>query len=227
MRLATSRALALFSLLANVFAAESHPDDPAKFDHNVQEDISFGQHNQKVWGEDHRTITGFALSGDDGHHPDVLSDRIVMTPPWPGNKRASLWADSPEQDAEWAVTMEFRSMGGPQASANMQVWYVKDKKEIGTSSVYTVGKFDGLVIVVDNYGNQGGAIRGFLNDDTKSYKDHHHVDTLSFGHCQFAYRNTGDYVHLEVKQSKDLLEVLANGKMCFKSTKVSEFSNLM
>jgi lectin, mannose-binding 1 len=190
-------------------------------DSSVQDDFSFGQKNKQVWGEDHRSVTGFTLAGDDGHTPDVLSDRIIMTPPWPGNRRASMWADHPESDAEWAITMEFRCVGPPYGSGNMQIWYVKDKKDIGTSSVYTVGKFDGLAVVIDNYGGSGGAIRGFLNDDKQSYKDHHHVDTLSFAHCMHPYRNTGLFVNLEVKQTKDYLVVSIDDKECFKTNKVS------
>jgi lectin, mannose-binding 1 len=201
--------------LLRLAAAQDQGNDPS-----VQEDLSFGQNRHNVWGEDHRSITGFGLAGEDGHHPDVLSDRIIMTPPWPGNRRASLWADHPEHDGEWSVTMEFRSTGPPYASGNMQVWYVKDKSEIKTASVYTVGKFDGLAIVIDNFGGSGGAVRGFLNDDSKSYKDHHHVDTLSFAHCEFLYRNTGNFVNIEVKQTKAHLEVITDGKECFKTSKV-------
>ena len=34
----------------------------------------------------------------------------------------------------------------------MQIWYARDgQSEVGTSSIYTVGKFDGLVLVIDQY----------------------------------------------------------------------------
>ena len=39
----------------------------------------------------------------------------------------------------------------------MQLWYVKDGQNVvGTSSIYTVGKFDGLVLVIDQY---AGSVR--------------------------------------------------------------------
>lgn len=37
----------------------------------------------------------------------------------------------------------------------MQIWYTREgEAQIGTSSVYTVGKFDGLVLAVDMYGGK-------------------------------------------------------------------------
>lgn len=39
----------------------------------------------------------------------------------------------------------------------MQIWYAKDgQNQVGTSSIYTVGKFDGLVLVIDQY---AGSVR--------------------------------------------------------------------
>lgn len=37
----------------------------------------------------------------------------------------------------------------------MQIWYTREgEAHIGTASIYTVGKFDGLVLVVDMYGGK-------------------------------------------------------------------------
>lgn len=37
----------------------------------------------------------------------------------------------------------------------MQIWYTREGEgQIGTSSIYTVEKFDGLVLVVDMYGGK-------------------------------------------------------------------------
>jgi lectin, mannose-binding 1 len=185
----------------------------------VQEDLSFGAHGT-VWTEDHRSVTGFNLGGEAGYHPEVLSDRIIMTPPWPGNKRASLWADHPEPNEEWIVHCTFRATGPDYASGNMNIWYVHDKTQVETSSIYTVGKFDGLAIIIDQYGGTGGSIRAFMNDGSKSYKDHHHVDSLSFGHCDFAYRNTGRFIDLEVRQSPSKFEIAIDGKVCMSTHKV-------
>lgn len=55
--------------------------------------------------------------------------------------------------------MDFRATGPERAGGNLQLWYVKDGQNVvGTSSIYTVGKFDGLVLVVDQY---AGSVRLF------------------------------------------------------------------
>jgi lectin, mannose-binding 1 len=185
----------------------------------VQENLSFGHHGE-IWTADHRHVSGFQLSGEHGHLPEIHSDRIIMTPPWPGNKRSALWADNSELDDQWSVEMEFRVTGPDRGSGNMQLWYVKDQHEVGTSSLYTVGKWDGLGIIIDQYGGHGGTIRGFLNDHQVSYKDHHHVDQLSFASCDFSFRNLGRFVHLEVKQTRDSFEVNVDHHQCFKTHKV-------
>lgn len=67
---------------------------------------------------------------------------------------------------------------------------------------------------------QGGSIRGFLNDGNTEYKNHHSVDSLAFGHCDYSYRNLGRPSHLQIKQQHDVFEVVVDGKSCFKSDKV-------
>jgi mannose-binding lectin 1 len=53
---------------------------------------------------------------------------------------------------EWTVDFEFRANGEERASGNLQLWYVKDgASTVGTASIYTVGKFDGLAIVIDTH----------------------------------------------------------------------------
>lgn len=55
------------------------------------------------------------------------------------------------------MDVDFRATGPERASGNLNLWYVKDGKDIvGTSSVYTVGKFDGLALVIDQY---AGSVR--------------------------------------------------------------------
>jgi len=40
----------------------------------------------------------------------------------------------------------------------MQIWYVQDgANTVGTASIYTVGRFDGLAIVVDPYAGSVGS----------------------------------------------------------------------
>ncbi len=74
---------------------------------------------------------------------------------------------------------------------------------------------------------QGGSIRGFLNDGTTEYKNHHSVDSLAFGHCDYAYRNLGRPSRLQIQQQPDFFEVVVDGKSCFKSDKVRPSSSLV
>jgi hypothetical protein len=56
---------------------------------------------------------------------------------------------------EWTAAIDFRATGPERGGGNLHIWYTKDgQSEIGTSSIYTVGKFDGLVLVVDMYGGR-------------------------------------------------------------------------
>lgn len=63
-------------------------------------------------------------------------------------------------------------------------------------------------------------MRGFLNDGTKDYKNHHAVDSLAFGHCQFSYRNLGSPTRLAITQSATNFKVTIGGKLCFESPKI-------
>jgi mannose-binding lectin 1 len=212
MRLTSS----LIGLLAGTAAAW----DPNHHDPNVvQEDLSFGAHGS-VWTEDHRHVTGFNLGGEHGHEPELLSDRIIMTPPWPGNKAASLWADHPEPNEEWVVELNFRATGADHGSGGMTIWYVKDKEQVQAHSVYNVDRFDGLALVIDEKGHKGGSIRGFMNDGRKSYKSQRDIDSLAFGRCDFAYRNTGTFLTVEVFSDSHSFEVWVEGKECMKTNKV-------
>ncbi|KAI9783609.1 MAG: hypothetical protein M1816_001315 [Peltula sp. TS41687] len=177
--------------------------------------LSFG-HKDSL-SQNTNGVPGWKVEGEP-QPPGILSDRIVLTPPWPGNRRGALWADQRLQNSEWTANFEFRATGPERGGGNLQVWYTKDTH--GTSSIYTVGQFDGLVLVVDTYGGRGGTIRGFLNDGSTDYKGHHNVDSLAFGHCDYPYRNLGRLTKLQVKQTKDVFEVTVDDKSCFKTNKV-------
>ena len=57
--------------------------------------------------------------------------------------------------SEWVAELEFRATGPERGGGNLQLWYAKDgQMNIGTSSVYTVGNFDGMVLVIDSYGGK-------------------------------------------------------------------------
>ena len=56
---------------------------------------------------------------------------------------------------DWAAELEFRITGPERGGGNLHLWYAKDgRMNIGTSSIYTVGNFDGMVLVIDPYGGK-------------------------------------------------------------------------
>lgn len=68
--------------------------------------------------------------------------------------------------------------------------------------------------------SQGGSIRGFLNDGTIAYNQHSNVDSLAFGHCDYAYRNLGRPSIIKIEQSSSLFQVTVDDKVCFQTPKV-------
>ncbi|CAF9904314.1 MAG: hypothetical protein ALECFALPRED_006272 [Alectoria fallacina] len=123
--------------------------------------------------------------------------------------------------SEWIAELEFRATGPERGGGNLQVWYAKDgRMNIGTSSIYTVGNYDGMVLVIDSYGGKGGGIRGFMNDGTLDYKNYHSVDSLAFGHCDYSYRNLGRPTKLQIKQEGSVFEIIVDNKLCFSTDKI-------
>lgn len=56
---------------------------------------------------------------------------------------------------EWTAEFEFRATGPERGGGNLQIWYTREgQANVGTSSVYTIGKFDGLALTVDMYGGR-------------------------------------------------------------------------
>ena len=93
-----------------------------------------------------------------------LSDKIVLTPGYKGNTRGALWAETRNPQSNWDAQLEFRTIGPERGSGNLQLWYTKDGQQaIGASSIYTVGTWDGVAIIVDPY---GGKVRARLCDGT-------------------------------------------------------------
>ncbi len=183
------------------------------------DNLSFG-HKGNL-SPDLATVPGWRISGE-GHMPTVMSDRIILTPPYPGNKRGAVWSADPNPLSDWAVEFNFRASGPERSSGNLQVWYTKESQtQSAVSSLYTVGKFDGLVLVIDQYGRRGGSIRGFLNDGSVSFKDRHDVDSMSFGHCDYAYRNLGRLTNVRFTQGQDYFKVEVDDRECFKTDKVA------
>ncbi|WEW61185.1 hypothetical protein PRK78_006675 [Emydomyces testavorans] len=178
----------------------------------VVERTSFGN-GQRI-SADMSTLPGWELFGED-FFPEIMSDRIILTPPYLGHKRGALWSTDAVSESEWTVDFEFRANGEDRSGGNIQLWYVKNgNHDVGVHDIYNAGRFDGLAITIDN--SQGrGMIRGFLNDGTIEYRSHSNVDRLAFGHCEYAYRNLGRPSHITVKQSMFSFEVLVDGRSCF------------
>ncbi|KAI9930453.1 hypothetical protein ASPWEDRAFT_39338 [Aspergillus wentii DTO 134E9] len=166
-------------------------------------------------------IPGWQVGGV-GAAPQIFSDKIILTPPYPGNTRGFAWSENPVSESEWTAEFQFRATGPERAGGNLQLWYTKeDHHKIGTSSIYTVGQFDGFALVVDTHGGRGGSVRGFLNDGTKDYQSHGDVDSLAFGHCDYSYRNLGRPSVVRIKQTNSIFEVTVDDKLCFSSPKVA------
>lgn len=126
---------------------------------------------------------------------------------------------------EWIAEFQFRASGPARSGGILQLWYSKDgQARVGTSSIYTVGPFDGFALVVDTHGGRGGSIRGFLNDGTTDYKSHRNVDSLAFGHCDYAYRNLGRPSVVKLKHTNSIFEVTVDDKACFSTNKVCDLS---
>ncbi len=173
------------------------------------DDLSFG-HKQGI-SPNSFAIPGWSMLGE-GHVPQLLSDKVILTPPYGANKKGALWAENKNSLSNWHADLEFRLGATDRGSGSLQLWYTKDS--VSTSSLYSVGKFDGLVLVIDTVGGVQ-KIRGFLNDGSTDYKSHKNVDSLAFGHCDYAYRNLGRPSRLGLTSSTTGLEVRIDDTPCF------------
>jgi len=153
--------------------------------------------------------------------PQFLSNKIIVTPPFGGNKRGALWAENKNHLSQWALDSDFCAGGQDRVGGSLQLWDANDgRNTIGTSSLYTVGRFDDLVLALDAH-NSRESIRDFLNGGSVEYRSHPNVDLLAFGHCDYAYRNLGRPSELSVKSTTGGLEVLIDDRLCFRSDKIT------
>ncbi|KAI9641517.1 hypothetical protein NHQ30_010329 [Ciborinia camelliae] len=182
----------------------------------LSNDLSFG-HDGKI-SPNGRAIPNFHLIGQP-NYPDILSNRIVLTPPAPGNQRGAVWTEKKLQHSQWAADIEFRATGPERAGGSLNIWYAKDE-DIKISSIYTIGKFEGLALIVDQYAGSAGVIRGFLNDGTTDYSTHESPNSLAFGHCPYSYRNRGIPSKINIRQTTDNFKVEVDGTLCFQSDKI-------
>lgn len=180
-------------------------------------ELSFG-FSSKI-SEDGHSIPHFSTQGNP-RLPELLSNKLILTPPAPGNQRGAVWADKEVHHDEWVADVNFRVNGPERGGGNMNIWLVRDgSHEVGSSSIYTVGHFEGLALVVDTYGGSGGMIRAFLNDGTSDYRSAH-VDGLAFAHCTYAYRNLGRPSEIKISQTETNFKVEVDSQLCFQSDEV-------
>ncbi|KAI1261209.1 concanavalin A-like lectin/glucanase [Xylariaceae sp. FL1019] len=183
-------------------------------------ELSFG-HTGRINDRGQATVPSFSIQGTPDV-PEVLSNKVILTPPHPGNTRGAAWGDNTNQYRTWAADVDFRVSGPERGSGNLNIWLARrGNDEIGQSSIYTVGKFDGLALVIDNHGGTGGMIRGFLNDGTTDYKSQASVDSLAFGHCSYNYRNLGRPSQIKLKQTAQTFRVEIDSRLCFETDQIS------
>jgi lectin, mannose-binding 1 len=211
--------LAIALTLNSAFAKDSGWDyEHTYVEDGLTEDLTFGAH-EAIWAKDHRHIAGWAISGE-GFNPELHSDRVILTPPYPGSKRGGIWSERMEVDDEWEAEFQFRASGPDRGSGLFQMWYAAEPEhDVNLASLYTVGKFDGLMLAIGMYGGQG-RLRAFLNDKSISFKDYHHVDQLAFASCDLNYRNTGHFIHVRLRQTQWTFDVEVDHKPCFQTQKV-------
>ncbi|KAF2772618.1 concanavalin A-like lectin/glucanase [Teratosphaeria nubilosa] len=188
----------------------------------VMKDVSFG-HDGKL-SPNGRGIPGWSVSSEN-HQIQILSDHLILTPPIPGHARGAAWSDASASSSEWSAEFEFRAAGQDQAAGNLMetgslnIWFVKDKHAVDRNTIYTVGKWDGLAIVLDQYGGGGGKVRGFLNDGEKDYSQSSNPAPFAFGHCDYSYRNLGRPSKIRINHQNGLT-VSVDDRECFKTDKV-------
>ena len=153
--------------------------------------------------------------------PELLSNKVILTPVAPGNQRGAVWADRPLQQQSWIADVEFRTNGPERGGGNMNIWLVRDGAHvIGSNSIYTAGRFEGLALVIDQHDGSGGMLRGFLNDGTTDYMTHHNVDSLAFAQCRFSYRNLGRPTQIKLRHNEFKFSVEVAGRTCFQSDRI-------
>ncbi|KAK3948544.1 concanavalin A-like lectin/glucanase domain-containing protein [Pseudoneurospora amorphoporcata] len=182
-------------------------------------DLSFG-FGARINPDGRNTIPNYSMQGNP-NVPELLSNKVILTPPAPGNQRGAVWADKPLEYTAWTTDIDFRVNGPERGSGLLNIWLAKDgARNIGSQSIYTVGKFEGLVLVINQHGGSAGMIRGFLNDGTLDYSMRNNVDNLAFGHCWFAYRNLGRPSQIKLRHNSQNFKVEVDGRLCFESSKI-------
>lgn len=167
-----------------------------------------------------QTIPGFTVQGRPTP-PEILSTKVVLTPPVIGGQRGAVWSTRVNDLQSWIADVEFRCSGPERGSGKLGIWVARDgAHKVGDESVYTVGKFEGLAVLIDHQGGQAGTLRAFLNDGTKIFHSQNNVDSHAFGHCNFSYRNLGKPSQVKLRHTPWMFRVEIDGNLCFESDKV-------
>ncbi|KAI1861342.1 uncharacterized protein JN550_010872 [Neoarthrinium moseri] len=207
-----SHPASLATWLAGVSLAEAQ----AQF---LVDQLSFG-YTGRINDKGQQSVPLFSIQGQPDV-PEVLSNKLILTQPSPGNARGAVWGDNPNKYKEWVADVEFRVNGPERGGGNLNIWLARrGLQDVGTASVYKVGRFDGLALVIDRSGGGAGMVRGFLNDGTTDYSTHHSVDSLAFGHCDYSYRNLGRPSQIKLRQTQHNFKVEVDGRTCFESDKI-------
>ncbi|KXH40972.1 legume-like lectin family protein [Colletotrichum nymphaeae SA-01] len=182
-------------------------------------ELSFG-YSGSISPNNDGHVPNFVLQGQP-NQPEILSNKIILTPVAPGNQRGSIWSTQKVMHQNFIADIDFRANGPERAGGNLNIWLTNGgSADVGMSSAYTAGRFDGLVLVVDGYGGTGGMVRGFLNDRSTDYKAQSDISPLAFGHCQYHYRNLGRPSQIKLRQTDRAFKVEIDGRLCFESDKV-------
>ncbi|KAK6543838.1 hypothetical protein TWF694_000566 [Orbilia ellipsospora] len=191
-------------------------DHPFQTEPNYDPTFSFG-HQHPISLDGGKSIKNFEILGS----PQILSDRVLLTPPQPGNQRSAIWSTVSNHNEDWELHVPFRVSGGERSGGSLQIWYThRGAPTTGTSTIYSAKPFEGLAIVIDSSSGSGN-IRGYLNDGSTDYSIHHHTQSLAFGQCNAVYRNLGRLSDLKVYYKKEIgLKVLLDDHLCFETNKV-------
>ncbi|PKS10162.1 hypothetical protein jhhlp_001912 [Lomentospora prolificans] len=182
-------------------------------------ELSFG-YDGKISPNNDGKIPNFYLQGAP-NQPEVLSNRLVLTPVAQGNQRSAIWGDNPMEYETWVADVDFRASGPERGGGNLNIWLAnRGPSDIAQSSVYTVGRFEGLAIVIDTYGGTGGMLRAFLNDGSIDFTTKPVLDNLVFGQCYYSYRNLGRPSQIKMRQEPDNFKVEIDGRLCFESSRI-------
>ncbi|KAH8155279.1 uncharacterized protein LAJ45_00289 [Morchella importuna] len=138
MRTSLSRSglLKSFNAIARVLLVLAPAHSFAQADRNYEYDAEYSIGLIHPFSQDRHTIRGYQIFGD----PQILSDRLVLTPPSPGNQRVGLYTQKPNPYKEWSVDIDFRTSGGERPGGSFHFWYT-------------------AALVVDSYGGSG-SVRG-------------------------------------------------------------------